>query len=114
MAISPSSLHETAAHMHPVDINTTDPVQLARRLHATDPNQRPCLLIDCQRLRCLRTRGVSFLVSQLLLTRAAGADVHLYNVGPVLERALRLLRLDQLFHLRPTSSPGLGGQHGLA
>jgi len=110
-----SSLHEAAAHMHSVDINTTDPVQLARRLQATaDPNQRPCLLIDCQRLRCLRTRGVSFLVSQLLLTRAAGADVLLYNVGPMLERALRLLRLDQLFHLRPAPSQGLSGQHGLA
>lgn len=104
------SFPDTTGGVYTVDVNVTDPVQLARRLNrgATDASERPCLLIDCQRLHCLRTRGVSFLVSELLLTRAAGADVLLYNVGPVLERALRLLRLDQLFQLWPATTGRAG------
>ncbi|QNH63744.1 STAS domain-containing protein [Hymenobacter sediminicola] len=104
------SLPVNASRFYTVDVNTADPVQLVRRLNsvATDDTERPCLLINCQQLRCLRTRGVSFLVSQLLLTRAAGADVLLYNVGPVLERVLRLLRLDQLFQLWPASTASSG------
>ncbi len=94
-----------------VDVNVTDPVQLACRLHTAAPDQRPRLLIDCQQLRCLRAQGVSYLTSQLLLTRAAGADVLLYNVEPMLERMLRLLRLHQLFTIWPVqtdiiSNPG--------
>ena len=105
-----SSSPANASRLYTVDVNTADPVQLARRLNsvATDDSERPCLLIDCQQLRCLRTRGVSFLVSQLLLTRAAGADVLLYNVGPVLERVLRLLRVDQLFQLWPAAATAPG------
>lgn len=107
----PSS--KTLAPAYRVDVNVTDPVQLARRLRTAAPDQRPRLLIDCQRLRCLRTQGVSYLASQLLLTRAAGTDVLLYNVEPLLERTLRLLRLHQLFTIWPVqagviSNPGFG------
>ncbi|SHK66821.1 STAS domain-containing protein [Hymenobacter psychrotolerans] len=111
-----NSLPDQAGRIYTVDVNLTDPVQLARRLSsaATDDNGRPCLLIDCQRLGCLRTRGVSFLVSQLLLTRAAGADVLLYHVGPVLERALRLLHLDQLFQLWPAALGSTSNRVGTA
>ncbi|UPL47537.1 STAS domain-containing protein [Hymenobacter sublimis] len=86
--------------LYNVDLNTTDPVALARRLVRTLPGSQPRLRIDCSRLKCLHTLGVSYLASQLLLTRQAGATVVLYNVGPVLEHSLRLLRLDQLFELR--------------
>lgn len=96
---------DASARIYNVDLNATDPVELARRLHRTNASQRACLLIDCQSLRCLRTRGVSFLASQLLSTRAAGADIVLYNVGPVLYRALRLLNLHQLFTLWETPPP---------
>jgi anti-anti-sigma factor len=94
-----------------VDVNVTDPIQLARRLHAATPDQRPRLLIDCQQLRCLRTRGVSYLVSQLLLTRAVGADVLLYNVAPTLERMFHLLRLHRLFTIWPVQA-GMVGNRG--
>jgi len=99
-----SSLSDPAARVYNIDLNSTDPVQLASRLHQANPERRPQLLIDCQRLDCLRTRGVSHLVSQLLLTKQAGADVLLYNVGSVLVRTLRLLRLQRVFRIIPAPS----------
>jgi anti-anti-sigma regulatory factor len=96
-----SSLSDPAARVYNVDLNQTDPVRLAGRLYKANPEQRPQLLIDCQRLECLRTRGVSHLASQLLLTRQAGADVLLYNVDSVLCRALRLLQLHLVFRVVP-------------
>ncbi|MBX0289215.1 STAS domain-containing protein [Hymenobacter sp. HSC-4F20] len=87
-----------------IDLNTTDPVALAHQLVRTQPGSRPRLLIDCQHLQCLRTLGVSHLVSQLLLARQAGAHVLLSNVGPALQRALCLLRLDEVFELQPMGS----------
>lgn len=91
------SASDASARIYNVDLNATNPVELARRLHRTGSQERACLLIDCHNLRCLRTRGVSFLASQLLATRAAGADIVLYNVGPLLYRTLRLLGLHKLF-----------------
>ena len=61
---------------------------------ATDPTQ---LLVDCSHLACLRTLGVSHVVSQLLVLHQSGARVFLYRVDPVLHRCLQLLRLDALF-----------------
>jgi anti-anti-sigma regulatory factor len=87
-----------------VDVDAADPVALVRRLRKANPDQRPNLLVDCQQLRCLRTHGVSYLVSRLLLTRAAGADLLLYNVGPSLLRSLKLLQLHQLFRIWPVSA----------
>ena len=104
--MTPTSIFpSTSSRTYAVDMNTTDPVQLACRLHQDQPGPRPLLLIDCQHLRCLRTHGVSYLASKLLSTRAAGADVLLYNVGPVLERTLRLLRLHELFTLWQAPRP---------
>ncbi|MBC6698544.1 STAS domain-containing protein [Hymenobacter puniceus] len=87
-----------------VDVNLADPVEVVRSLRKRNPTERPNLLIDCQQLRCLRTRGVSFLVSQLLLARAAGAELLLYNVGPTLLRVLQLLQLQQLFRIWPATT----------
>ena len=95
------SLNDFITRTYNINLNQVDPVRLARRLHQANPEQRPYLLIDCQQLECLRTHGVSHLVSQLLLTRQAGAEVLLYNVDPVLDRALRLLKLQQIFRLIP-------------
>ncbi|UOG73086.1 hypothetical protein MTX78_13225 [Hymenobacter tibetensis] len=96
-----SSLSDPAARVYTIDLNHTDPVRLAGRLYKSNPEQRPQLLIDCQHLECVRTRGVSYLASQLLLTRQAGADILLYNVDAVLCRALRLLQLHQIFRVVP-------------
>ncbi|MDF7811947.1 hypothetical protein [Hymenobacter sp. YC55] len=97
-----SSLSDPTARVYTIDLNQTDPVRLASRLYQANPKQRPQLLIDCQHLECLRTRGVSYLASQLLLTRQAGADILLYNVDTVLCRALHLLQLHHLFRVIPS------------
>ncbi|WP_022824674.1 hypothetical protein [Hymenobacter norwichensis] len=82
-------------------MNHTDSVQLAQLLHQANPRRRPQFLINCQHLTCLQTQGVSYLVSQLLLTKHAGADILLYNVNAVLGSALRLLHLQQVFQVLP-------------
>lgn len=56
------------------------------------------LHIDCSRLACQRTLGVSHVVSQLLLLRRTGADIWLRNVNGPLRRCLQLLQLSCLFH----------------
>jgi anti-anti-sigma regulatory factor len=61
--------------------------------------QCPPLYIDCGNLVCQRTLGVSHVVSQLLLLRWAGARIWLRNVNAPLRRCLRLLQLEELFHL---------------
>ncbi|OON66442.1 hypothetical protein B0919_21640 [Hymenobacter sp. CRA2] len=83
--------------MLPVDLDTVEANQLARMLlpQATHPR----LLIDCARLKSLRTLGVSHVVSQLLVLHQGGAEIWLANVTPLLGRCLGLLRLGQLFHL---------------
>lgn len=99
-----SNLPNPLPRVYSIDLNRLDAVQLARRLHQTDAQRRPQFLIDCQHLHCLRTHGVSHLVSQLLLAKQAGADILLYNVDAVLGSALRLLHLHQVFHIMPASS----------
>ncbi|GAA4376909.1 STAS domain-containing protein [Hymenobacter koreensis] len=89
----------SSARLIPVNFNAIEPVELARSL-AQDPDiQRKPLyvLIDCQHLTCLRTRGVCHFFSQLLLMRRAGVEVVLDNVNGLLARMLRLCRLDTLF-----------------
>jgi anti-anti-sigma regulatory factor len=90
--------------VYTVDFDQVDTVQLATRLFRSDPRQRPQFLIDCHHLACLRTRGVSYLVSQLLLTKRAGADLLLYNVDAVLGKALRVLQLHRVFQILPATS----------
>lgn len=58
----------------------------------------PSLHIDCGHLRCQRTLGVSYVVSQLLRLRQAGASIRLRNVNAPLRRCLQLLQLGALFH----------------
>ncbi len=72
--------------------------QVAGTLPGSPRQPRPRLLIDCGALKCLRTLGVSYVVSELLVLHNAGADVWLHNVDPVLARCLHLLQLSRLFH----------------
>lgn len=90
--------------VYSVDFDCTDTVQLAGYLYRADSRQRPRFLVNCQQLTCLRTQGVSYLVSQLLLTKRAGADLLLYNVDAVLGRALRLLQLHRVFDIQSATT----------
>ena len=80
-----------------VDLDAVDSVQLGRALAQEAQQIRPQLLVDCSSMKCLRTMGVSHVVSQLLVLHQSGAIVWLRNVDPALLRCLRLLQLDSLF-----------------
>ncbi|WP_262712966.1 STAS domain-containing protein [Hymenobacter elongatus] len=82
-----------------VNFDEIKPIELARMLLRHSHVRHPRLLIDCQHLRCLRTRGVAYFVSQLLTLRSSGATILLSNVDARLHRTLRLLRLDVLFQV---------------
>ncbi|MCB2379578.1 hypothetical protein LGH70_18425 [Hymenobacter sp. BT635] len=82
-----------------VNLDEIKPMELARMLMRYSKLRRPRLLIDCQSLRCLRTRGVAYFASQLLTLQAAGAKVLLRNVDPFLLRTLRLLQLDKVLQI---------------
>jgi anti-anti-sigma regulatory factor len=62
------------------------------------PQAPASLYIDCKQLRCQRTLGVSYVISQLLRLRQAGASIWLRNVNAPLRRCLQLLQLASLFH----------------
>ena len=94
---------EPTAPVYNISPNYIDPVQLARSLRQANAELRPQLMIDCRQLKCLRTHGVSHLVSQLLLTQQAGAEVVLYNVDAGLSRVLRLLQLHHVFRMLPAA-----------
>ncbi|PJJ61035.1 STAS domain-containing protein [Hymenobacter chitinivorans] len=85
-----------------VNLDTTPATQLVRRLQRTR-QAPPRLLIDCGSLRCLRTLGVSHVISELLVLHRAGAHVWLRNVNPVLYHCLALLKLTDVFHLLPAA-----------
>jgi len=91
-----SNLHkpEPVTSLFTVDLDAVNVKQLA---HALGKHARPQLLVDCDNLRCQRTLGISYVVSQLLLLRQSGASVWLRNVNPVLRRCLHLLQLDSVF-----------------
>lgn len=57
------------------------------------------LVVDCATLKCLRTMGVSHVISQLLVLHKSGTTVWLRNVDPLLHRCLHLLRLHSMFHI---------------
>ncbi|UYZ64662.1 hypothetical protein [Hymenobacter weizhouensis] len=59
----------------------------------------PPVQINCQQVRCRRTLGVAYLVSQLLRLRAAGATVVLTHVDATMRRALDRLALTPLFSI---------------
>ena len=80
-----------------IDLDAVDAAQLARNRTKQIHQPRPQLLIDCGRLKCQRTLGVSHVVSQLLTLRQSGAGIWLRNVSPALRNCLRLLQLEQVF-----------------
>ncbi|TGD82750.1 hypothetical protein [Hymenobacter wooponensis] len=81
----------------PIDLDTVDAIQAIRTLAQQPEHARSNFLVDCSQLKCLRSLGVSYVVSQLLLLHQSGSGVWLCNVSPVLKRCLKLLRLDSLF-----------------
>jgi anti-anti-sigma regulatory factor len=83
-----------------VDLDAIDATQLARSLQGSP--HHPELLVDCGRLKCLHTLGVSHVVSQLLVLHQAGANIWLRNVNPTLRRCLELLKVSHLFRALPT------------
>jgi anti-anti-sigma regulatory factor len=84
----------SSAPLVPVDLDTKDAVLWAQTLP-----QDSQLSIDCGRLRCQRTLGVGYVVSQLLLLRRTGANIWLQNVNGPLRRCLSLLQLERVFIL---------------
>jgi anti-anti-sigma regulatory factor len=91
------SNHAAVTALFTVDLDAVDSVQLGRALAQQAQQTRPQLLVDCSTLKCLRTLGVSHVVSQLLVLHQSGANVWLRNVDASLLRCLRLLQLDSLF-----------------
>lgn len=86
-----------AAHeLHPIDLDAQDARQILTTLAA---DATPHVVVECATLQSLRTRGVSHVISQLLILHQAGARVFLRNCPLVLQRCLHLLRLQQLFPL---------------
>jgi anti-anti-sigma factor len=80
-----------------VDLDMVNAQQVARSLARDAQQSRPQLIVDCSRLKCLRTLGVSHVISELLVLHKAGADIWLRNVDPALHRCLSLLKLTRLF-----------------
>jgi anti-anti-sigma regulatory factor len=97
--LTTASANDFTPYLIRVNFDEIKPIELARMLMRYNKLKRPRLLIDCQSLRCLRTRGVAYFVSQLLTLQAAGAKVLLRNVDPLLHRSLRVLGLDHVFQV---------------
>ncbi|MCB2408687.1 STAS domain-containing protein [Hymenobacter lucidus] len=93
-----------------VNFNEIKPMELARMLMRYSKLRRPRLLIDCQNIKCVRTRGVAYFVSQLLTLQAAGAKVLLCNPDPILRRILRVLHLENTFQLDESAAVSTGAQ----
>jgi anti-anti-sigma regulatory factor len=99
MAISYQPLvpqKQQGASISSIDLDAVDVKHVAYFL-AQHTAPRPHVAVDCSTLKCLRTLGVSHVVSQLLVLHQSGASIWLLNVDPVLKRCLRLLRLEPLF-----------------
>ncbi|KUG08589.1 STAS domain-containing protein [Solirubrum puertoriconensis] len=90
---------QNASNIASVDLDAVPAVQVVRALERCAQEPRPLLLVDAANLQCLRTLGVSHVVSELLVLRQSGADVWLRNASPALRRCLQLLKLDAVFHL---------------
>ncbi|RPD47883.1 hypothetical protein DNI29_10625 [Hymenobacter sediminis] len=101
-ATAPNSIPNWTHAFSTVDLDVVPAAQAARTLARGAWQPRPRLLIDCGHLKCLRSLGVSHVISELLVLHNAGADVWLNNVDPMLARCLSLLQLNRLFHLAPT------------
>lgn len=82
-----------------VNLDTQDAQLLAHSLDQLPAQARPRIEVDCSTLKCLRTLGVSHVVSQLLLLRQSSAGIWLRNVNPALKRCLHLLQLESRFFM---------------
>ena len=98
MSTSPQPVVSTQSPVVAVLTIDLDTVQAAQVARALAREYRPQLLVDCGTLKCLRTMGVSHVVSQLLVLHQSGATIWLCNVDATLRTCLCLLRLDALFH----------------
>ena len=83
-----------------IDLDTTSATQIAGAMRRTLV-KRPQLLVDCNRLKCMRTLGISHVISELLVLHRAGAHVWLRNASPVLRHCLALLKLTHVFPTFP-------------
>ncbi|MCR5887886.1 hypothetical protein LRS06_08855 [Hymenobacter sp. J193] len=92
-----SSAHVAAAYLSAIDLDTVDALQVARTLRKNPSVVQPQLVVDCGALQCLRTLGVSHVVSQLLVLRQAGASIWLCNADSTLRRCLDVLKLQSVF-----------------
>lgn len=90
------AVQEPVSSLFTVDLDAVDAEQLAQALAGA---HRVQLLIDCRSLRCQRTLGVGYVVSQLLQLHQSGASICLLKVNPVLKRCLQALHLNDLFLL---------------
>jgi anti-anti-sigma regulatory factor len=82
-----------------IDLDARNASQWISSLAHQAPEPSPHLVVDCASLKCLRTLGVSHVISQLLVLHKSGAIVWLRNVDPLLHRCLHLLRLHTMFHI---------------
>ena len=90
-----------ASPLTSVDLDLVEAAQVARSLAREAQQSRPQLIVDCSHLKCLRTLGVSHVISELLVLHKAGADIWLRNVDPALQRCLALLKLTRVFRTSP-------------
>ena len=84
-----------------LDFNALNPLQAVQSLSRITSISTKRLLIDCENLTCVRELGVSYFASILLQIRLHGVTPVLQRVPPSLERALCLLKLDELFSIEP-------------
>jgi anti-anti-sigma regulatory factor len=87
----------TSSAAVPATINLDEPNSVLRARARAKSLGLPALHIDCSRLKCQRTLGVGYVISQLLMLHRTGAKVWLRNVNAPLRRCLELLRLNSLF-----------------
>ncbi|TGE06324.1 STAS domain-containing protein [Hymenobacter fodinae] len=93
--------HFSSSELTPINLDAVEATQLARALARDAQRPRPQLIVDCSHLKCLRTLGVSHVISELLVLHKAGANIWLRNVDPALQHCLSLLKLTSVFRTSP-------------
>ncbi|QJX49066.1 hypothetical protein HMJ29_20010 [Hymenobacter taeanensis] len=84
-----------------INLDVVEATQVARALARDATQTHPQLIIDCSHLKCLRTLGVSHVISELLVLHKAGANIWLRNADPALLHCLALLKLTHIFRASP-------------
>ncbi|TGD79642.1 STAS domain-containing protein [Hymenobacter wooponensis] len=95
------SEHYPDSELMAINLDVVEATQIARALARDAQRPRPQLIVDCGHLKCLRTLGVSHVISELLVLHKAGANILLRNVDPALQRCLSLLKLTRVFRTTP-------------